>query len=190
MANTLKAQIDYVAVPAGGTATLPHMLQLAGTSFAPDCVSFENPEFDYVSSTATTLTVINNGLAPASCRVLVELWHTIERVFGNGSPALPNKPFISRGVDRGGGSGGVPDQVFTYVCTGAEGSDFFIPLPAARPDDDYVPQVTCGGVAEILTFDVPDLVALDRTTTQFRVVASSAVQLGDQLDVTVQQRTA
>ena len=85
------------------------------------------------------------------------------------------------------GAGGT--QVFTYVATGLEGSDFFIVLPVARPDDDYVPQVTCGGVTAILGVDCPDLAAGDRTTTQFRVVTSAAVQAGDLFDVTVEQRT-
>jgi hypothetical protein len=187
VANTLKSQLTYT-LAAGASLALPHNLSLNGTGAEPDFISIENPDFDYVSSTTTTVTMINNGLVLASCRILCELWHTIERVFGDGTPALPAGPFISRGVNMSGGAT-TPDQVFTYTCTGAEGSDFFIVLPVARPDDDYVPQVSCGGVTGILTFDMPDLVALDRTTTQFRVVSSAVVQLADRLDVTVQQRS-
>lgn len=84
----------------------------------------------------------------------------------------------------------VPDMVaYTYTATGAEGSDFVIPLPATRVDDNYVPQVTCGGVDASLTFDCPDLISSDRTTSQFRVIASAALQAGDRLDVVVHPRT-
>lgn len=188
MTNTLKSQLSYLAVAAGGQATLPHHIQLNDTNIQPDHIDIENPSFDYVSSTTTTVTMINNSLAPASCRILCELWHTIERVFGDGSQNLPAKPFISRGSSGGGGSASTA-QVFTYVCTGAEGSDFNITLPAARMDDNYVPQVTCGGVTQVMAFDLPDLLAGDRTTTQFRVITSVAVTAADRLDVTVQERT-
>ena len=187
MATTLKSQLEYTTVAAGATAVLSHNLNVQGFSRAPDEISFENQIFDYVSHTSTTLTVVNNGAVAASCRVLCELWHTFERVFGDGSQNLPSKPFVNRGVDLA--SAGAVDQVFTYTCTGAEGSDFVITLPAARADDDYVPQVTCGGTTAIYGVDCPDLIAGDRTTTQFRVVTSAAVQLADRLDVTIQQRT-
>lgn len=188
MANTLKSQLSFANVASGGTAVLAHGIQLNGTALEPDFISIENPLFDYVSSTDTTVTVINNGPDVDSCRILCELWHTIERVFGDGSKNLPSKPFISRGVDDGGG-GSDTTQRFTYECDGSEGSDFFITLPAARADDDYIPQVTNGGVTELLVFDCPDIVAGDRTTTQFRVITSAAVQAGDLLDVVVGQRT-
>jgi hypothetical protein len=187
VANTLKSEVTYT-LAAGASLALPHNLQLNDTSFEPDIISFDDPNFDYVSSTSTTVTIINNGLALASCTILCELWHTIERVFGSNAQNLAVKPFINRG-SGGGGGGASTTQVFTVIATGAEGSDFFVVLPAARPDDNYVPQVTCGGTNTILAFDHPDLVALDRTTTQFRVVASAAVTAADRLDVTVQQRS-
>lgn len=189
MTNTLKSQLSYLAVPAGGQATLPHNIKLNGTDIQPDHIDIENPDFDYVSSTTTTVTMVNNSLVAASCRILCELWHTIERVFGDGSQNLPNKPFISRGSGGTGGGGGSTDQIFTYPATGAEGTDFFITLPAARLDDNYIPQVTCGGVATIMAFDLPDLLVGDRTTTQFRVITTVAPTAGDLLDVTVQERT-
>lgn len=188
MANTLKSQLNFVAVAAGGQAVLAHRIKLNDTSVKPDHVDIENPLFDYVSSDATTLTVINNGPTAASCRILCELWHTIERVFGDGSTSLPAKPFISRGSAPGSSTPGAT-QAFTYTCTGAEGSDFTITLPLARVDDNYIPQVTAGGETEIVAVDCPDGVAGDRTTTTFRVVTSASVQAGDKLDVVVQQRT-
>ncbi len=129
MATTLKSQLVFITVAAGGTATLPHNLNFNGTLLAPDCVSFENPVFNFVSSTSTTITVINTGLVPASCRVLCELWHTYERAFGDVAiTALPGKPFINRGVNLGGGgtiAGPGDSQCLIYQPGG--------PGPAAGP---------------------------------------------------------
>ncbi len=105
MANTLKSQLVFTSVPAGGTAALPHGLQLNGAPRQPDHIEFENADFDYVSSSATTVTVINNGTSAATCRVLCELWHTFERVFADGEENLASKPFVDRGVGGSGGGG-------------------------------------------------------------------------------------
>lgn len=80
-------------------------------------------------------------------------------------------------------------QAFTYTCTGAEGSDFVITLPTAQPNDNYIPQVTLGGVTALFMVDCPDILATDRQTTQFRVITSAAVQAGDRLDVVIRTRT-
>lgn len=90
----------------------------------------------------------------------------------------------------GGGSGGVL-AAFTYTATGAEGSDFFIPFPVALTTDDYIPSVTKGGGAQQELYDckMPDDVAADRTTLQFRIITAAAVLEGDKLDVIVVQRT-
>jgi len=194
MANRLKAELTFANVAAGATATLAHGLNLNGTGLIPDRVVFDinSAGFDVSAVDDTNLTVINNNGFVATAAVLVERWHSIERVFGDSALAivtggLTPRPLVS-GVGPGAGAGRT--DVFTYICTGAEGSDFFIPLPAARVDDNYVPRVSCGGVATILAFNLPDLAAADRTTLQFRVIASAAVQIGDRLDVTVFQRTA
>jgi hypothetical protein len=88
----------------------------------------------------------------------------------------------------GGGSGAL--AAFTYTCTGAEGSDFFIPFPAALSTDDYIPSVTKGGGSQQELYDVkmPDDDAADRTTLQFRVITAADVLEGDKLDVIVIQR--
>lgn len=102
MPNILKSQLEYIAVAPGATATLPTTLSLSGVDYPPDIISFDNPDFDYSSHTTTTLTVINKGAVVASCRVLCEHWHTIERSFGSNSTLnLPNRPFVNRGVDGG-----------------------------------------------------------------------------------------
>lgn len=196
MSTKLLAQLEFNAVGPGANATLPHGLNLSNNgvlAIIPDIVAFDNPDFDFVSCTDTDLTVVNNGAGAGSTRCYLIWFHSIQRAMGQAMNValfqqFSNPPFVIRGAG-GGGGGGATDQVFTYVCTGAEGSDFFIPLPAARADDNYVPQVTCGGVSEVTVADHPDLVALDRTTLQFRVITTADVQLGDRLDVTVQQRT-
>lgn len=114
MATTLKAVLQFTAVPAGGTATLAHGLNVSGTAVVPDAVALDNPAFDYVSSTTTTVTVVNNDTAAGSCDVLCERWHTVERAFGDGAATLPVVPFISRGAAAGGGL--LPldaDRIFT-----------------------------------------------------------------------------
>lgn len=99
MANVLKSQLSFVGVAPGATATLAHNLSLDNVALQPDAISIENPDFDYVSSTTTTVTVINNGPIAADCRILCEFWHSFERVFGNNATqSLTGKPFISRGV--------------------------------------------------------------------------------------------
>ena len=107
MATTLKAVLQFTAVPAGGTATLAHGLNVSGTAVVPDAVALDNPAFDYVSSTTTTVTVVNNDTAAGSCDVLCERWHTVERAFGDGAATLPVVPFISRGAAAGGGAYGL-----------------------------------------------------------------------------------
>lgn len=87
--------------------------------------------------------------------------------------------------DGGGGGGGATITAFRYTADGSEGSDFFIPLPAAQANDSYFLTMTTSGVTELLVVDLPDIAAGDRTTTQFRVITSAAVQLGDQFDIFV-----
>jgi hypothetical protein len=126
VANTLKSQLTFTNVAPGATATLPHTIKLNGTDIEPDHLAFENQDFDYVSSTVTTLTVINNGVAVATGRVLCELWHTIERVFGDGTQNLPNKPFIDRGVNLASGAGPsryVPNEMWAQADVAALQAD-------------------------------------------------------------------
>lgn len=54
----------------------------------------QSPDFTVVGYTTTTITVQNNGGAPATCTVFCEYWHTIERVFPNGVGVLPTTPVI------------------------------------------------------------------------------------------------
>lgn len=192
MGTTLKALLTFTNVPAGTNATLAHGINVDGLLLIPDHVFLENGSFTFVSATTTQITIHNASLVAASCRVLVELWHTIERFFGTTPTAyieqFSTPPFVSTG-GSGGGGGTSDQQAFTYTCTGLEGSDFFITLPAAQASDDYIVEMGCGGVNQIYTFDCPDLLVGDRTTTQFRVITSTDVSVGDRLDVFIVART-
>jgi hypothetical protein len=84
----------------------------------------------------------------------------------------------------GSGSSGNP-QAFRFTATGAEGSDFTVLLPAARASDVYHVEATLAGAALIIGIDCPDLLAGDRTTTQFRVVTTFPLTAGDQIDFVV-----
>jgi hypothetical protein len=193
VATILKSQLVFTNIGAGLQSTQPHGLNVQGLELIPDHLHFDNADFGFVAATTTTVTVINNGVAPGTCRVLCELWHTFERPFGvpltEYVVQLPNPPFVSLGGGGGGGGGGSVSQAFTYTCTGAEGSDFFISLPVAQANDNYIPTALCGGVEQIFTVDLPDLVAGDRTTTQFRVITSADVRLNDRIDVLIVPRT-
>jgi hypothetical protein len=96
----------------------------------------------------------------------------------------------TEGGNSGGGGNGHDYVAFTYICSGAEGSDFTITIPV--PDSpllntSYIPQVTCGGVSTILAFDCP---FGDRTVNDFRVISTAAVTAGDRLDVVIHYTTS
>ena len=57
-----------------------------------------------------------------------------------------------------------------------------VPLPVAFTVDTYKVLGTLGGVAVIVGFDCPNLIAADRTLTQFRFVATTAMTAGDRID--------
>lgn len=186
MANRLYQVLSFANVPAAGQATLPHNININDVALLPDRLETDNSDFSIVSVTTTAVTVQNDGIGVDSVDVLLERWHTILREFGGvQNTDLTPQPFIVIGGGAGGGGAIGNLQSFRYVATGAEGSDFFVSLPAARPTDNYRVEICCSGVTSILTFDLPDLVAGDRTTTQFRVISSASVSALDQFDITV-----
>ena len=190
MATVLKKLLTFTNLAAGGTSSQNHGLNVQGLLKIPDHIHFDNANFNLVSATTTIITVVNNGGVAATGRVLCELWHTYERAFGNSLTdyveQLPNPPFVTRGAS--GSSGGGTALAFTYTCTGVEGSDFFITLPVAQATDNYIVNVELGGTSVIYEMDCPDLLAGDRTTTQFRVITTASVVSGDRLDVLVTMR--
>lgn len=184
MPNTLKQQFS-VTVGAGASVVFPHTLNVNGIAVKPDHLEFDrlNTGLDCnpVNVTTTTFQVDNPTLGAITCNVLLEAWHTIEREFGQGvqsiAGGLTPQPFVVR--DGGSSTSASNAQVFQYVATGAEGSDFNVPLPIARANDTYLIQCTLGDVTLILAYQFPNTLVGDRTTTQFRVVTTAAVSAGD-----------
>jgi len=191
VATTL-IQIVSVTVPATGSTVANHTLNVNGTGVRPDHLligrSGSSLDVDPASVTTTQFTVTNSGGAPVTAFILLIAWHTIVREFGNGAAGafqgLTPQPFVS---PAGGGNTGNM-QSFSFTATGAEGSDFFVTLPTARANDNYGVHGSLGGAAVIFGMDFPDLVAGDRTTTQFRVQTTAAVTAGDRIDFLVLDR--
>jgi len=90
-------------------------------------------------------------------------------------------------VDDASGSGGNTGniQAFQYTHAGADSSDFMVTLPAARASGTYIVVATLAGVTSIVGIDAPEVLAGDRTTTQFRVVTTGNITAGDQIDFVV-----
>lgn len=89
-------------------------------------------------------------------------------------------------VEDGGGGGSAGNmQAFQYTHVGADSSDFMVTLPAARASGTYIVTATPAGVTNIVGIDAPELLAGDRTTTQFRVVTTGNITAGDQIDFVV-----
>lgn len=66
-----------------------------------------------------------------------------------------------------------------YVATGVEGTDFNVPIGSTLPNDVYNLFWAPKGVASVPVLDLPDTLAGDRTTTQFRVITSANLTAGD-----------
>lgn len=184
--NTL-IEILNVTVGAASSLVVTHHLNVNGTPVKPDTIQVDRLgsglDIDPANVTTTTVRVDNPTAAPITGNLLLIAWHTIYRQFGNGAngafQSLVPQPFVATG---GGGSGasGNP-EAFVYVCTGLEGSDFVVPTPAARANDNYGVFAQQDGVTLGLNIDCPNILPGDRTTTQFRVVTSAAVAAADRL---------
>ncbi len=74
----------------------------------------------------------------------------------------------------------VPNQVIHYVATGAEGTDFFVTIPAPPPSTSYGLTWATEGVASVPVLDMPTGVG-DRTVNHFRVVTANNLTVGDKL---------
>ena len=80
------------------------------------------------------------------------------------------------------------EQIFRYTATGGEGSDFFVTLPVARANDAYEIWPSQVDMAAIIGMRFPDAVGADRITTQFRVITTAALTLGDIIAFSVKDR--
>ena len=98
MATQLKNIVAFANIAAGGNATLAHGLNIDGLDVLPDLAQRDNTDFAITAVTDTSVTVENRGQAVGSTNVLVEHWHTIERVFGSSAvKSLAPQPFLPAG---------------------------------------------------------------------------------------------
>lgn len=188
--STLHQILTANAVPAGGIVVLAHGLRVSGVPVLPEFIDIENPAFDVTAYTTASITVQNTDTANAQTgRFEVQFRHSIVR--SDGPPASPlftpigTTPFIRRGSNVGAGAGNF--MAFRYTVTGAEPdlSDFMINLPAVRATDNYRVVSTGATMAQNTPFTLPDSLAGDRTTTQFRLLAIAALTAGDTIDFVV-----
>jgi hypothetical protein len=180
MATRIYEIVRFVAVPGSGQTTLPHSINVNGLALIPDRADRSNGNFTIDAVTATDVTVTNTGGLADNCDIWLEFEHSITREFGASQTLfLVPRPFVS----AAGSTGNTGDPMaFRFTATGAEGSDFLVTLPTPRGTDIYRVQGTLAGVTSIVGFDCPDTLAGDRTTTQFRVITSASVTVGDKID--------
>lgn len=120
MSDALKVYANFVAVPAGGTQTITHHLNVAGKPIAPDKVDLQFPlTFQFVSSNTLTITIRNVSDGVGDCIALLQAWHPVERSFGQGLPDdgtfkafLSPQPFVSQGASGAGGGNLFANFVF------------------------------------------------------------------------------
>lgn len=170
----------------GGVATL----DIPGVTFEDEGVPVAGGPHD-------TLNVIGQGAAIGNLGGGVAGLVIPGVVFEEAGAPLANPPHIVLNVtgpgqtlvNSGGGVAtlnisGRPSQTKRYVAVGGE-SDFNVVLTTPLATDVYTVVATCAGVAIIVGIDCPDLLAGDRTTTQFRVITTLALTAGDQIDFNI-----
>ena len=135
MATTLNQVIAFSSVAAGATVTLPHTINVNGLAVEPDLVYRDNLGFSVGAVTATTVTVTNTLLVPATCNVWLEYQYSTSRAYGGGNPPLthltPN-PFIVAGAAAvsGGGGSTIPGPSFVFRPGGVTAGNVFATWPA------------------------------------------------------------
>lgn len=180
MSNRIFNILTFTNIAGGASSSQNHLLSVNDVAKIPDFIWGNNEQFS-ISGNSTQITVTNNGAAAATINVFACWLHSVLREFGSDATLnLTPDPYIL----IGGGQGGSPsgnEQRFLYTATGAEGTDFNVTLPLARATDTYVVFFTLDGVANIVGMDFPNILAGDRTTTQFRVQTSGALTAGDRI---------
>jgi hypothetical protein len=189
--NRLFNVLTFPNVGPGASVALPHLLSNNGKLLVPDYGWVNNPDFTAIADN-TNVTVTNTSAAISTVEVWVNAIHTLIRVLGGTSiPDLPVKPYWLIGAGGTSGTGGLP-VVQRYVCTGAEGTDFFVVLTVPRANDQYSvsPALAFAATSPVVGINCPDEAApgTDRTTIQFRVVTSAPLIAGDFIDFTIQSR--
>lgn len=113
----------------------------------------------------------------------------------NAGAPLAGGPFgtlnITTGAVATDAGGGVADVAVTgggespsnyvitdYTATGAEGDDFMVNLSTAMLSDAYALMVAVVDAVAVPVITLPNAIAGDRTTTQFRVTTAVQMQAG------------
>lgn len=183
------------ATDVGGVATVNIPGGIGGLAIEDEGVPLAGPPYSTLNFVGAGVAAVDAGGGEAT--ITVPGGATIQ----DEGAGIPNNPhailnFIGGGVtatDAGGGVAAVtiPSaasqlgfQNFTYVVTGAEPdlSDFMVTIPVAQPTDTYEVEGSLAGVTAIVGIHFPDVVAGDRTTTQFRVVTTANMTAGDEID--------
>jgi hypothetical protein len=185
MATRLKNILHFVVTPGGGSVSLPHGLIVQnGRAVIPDHIEASKSGF-VITADATNVTVSGDG----DVDVLVEYWHSIERVFGDvATLALTPHPFIA---DGGGGAGGVPTPPFSVgtiiIYARITGSDAtgngslatpYLTLQRAVRD---VPEILPPGVRYIVDVTgITEVLPADYTLPAWKTPRTIAVDVGSQ----------
>ncbi|KKM80113.1 hypothetical protein LCGC14_1343110 [marine sediment metagenome] len=111
MAAKLYNVVEFVAVPPGGVAVLPHGLNIAGRGVVPDMVHRSDDAFAIVTVNVANVTVRNMGSIAAHCDVLLASWHTESCEFG---------AFVSATI-----VGGAPAMQFVMRQGGVAGANVY-----------------------------------------------------------------
>jgi hypothetical protein len=184
MPASIYQNILAVNLAAGASVIVPHTLRnirdhgdgVVPTVIMPD----RSSTIIVVTADDTNVEFRNDGLDADAANFLCQFDHTIQQAV-DGAP-------IQFWYKGGGVGGSGVEQAFRFTAAGGEGSDFVVAIPVAMPDDSYVVEATLAGVTAIFGLDAVDLLAGDRTTTQFRVITTAAVTAGDQIDFLLKNR--
>jgi hypothetical protein len=171
--------IQAVTIPAGNVLVLAHGLRNGLIGLKPNVVQ---PDRDtplvVTGADDTNVSYSNPDVDAHTANFLVQSDHSIQQAF----PTSPLEFYY-----QGGGTGGAAatEQRFRYTATGAEGSDFFVPLPAARANDSYIITAALVNASTIYGFRFPDASIPDRKTTEFRMITTVALTAVDAFDFRV-----
>ncbi len=179
MSATILQVIQAITIPAGNTLVVAHGLRNGLNALKPNIVQ---PDRDtpilVTSADDTNVEYSNPDIDAHTANFLVQFDHSIQQ-------AVKGAPIEF--YYQGGGTGGAAatEQVFRYTADGGDGSDFFIPLPAARANDSYVITASLVNAPAIYAWRFPEGSIPDRTTLQFRMITTVALTIGDVFDFRV-----
>jgi hypothetical protein len=126
--SVLKSITSFAGLAVGVPTSLPHgLVDQLGVGVVPDHIEDNNPDVVVVSADNLNVTVRNDGVAPVSCDVLCERWHSIPRSLPPGQANLPVQPFIP----SSGGAGFNP--ILANIATDIIGPAFNQRIPFSLP---------------------------------------------------------